>query len=143
MINYSDELNDEILAELQALNGKQEMGTDEHKISVDCLTKLIDKSIELQKLDDEKEEQEWKRKMTEQENALKEQEIKTNNALKQQQLEHEKTDQKIKNAIAIAGIVAPGLLAVWGTYKTLKFEQTGTVTTIMGKGFINKLLPKK
>ena len=29
------------------------------------------------------------------------------------------------------------------TLTSLKFEEEGTVTTIVGRGFVNKLLPKK
>ena len=57
--------------------------------------------------------------------------------------EDEKRDRRIKNGITIAGIVIPSLITIWGTIKSLNFEKEGTVTTIMGRGFINKLLPKK
>lgn len=55
----------------------------------------------------------------------------------------ERKDRLIKNCIAIAGIVIPSVLTIWGTLKSFEFERDGTVTTIMGRGFINKLLPKK
>ena len=58
-------------------------------------------------------------------------------------MEDEKKDRLIRNCISAAGIIIPSLLTIWGTFKTFKFEQEGTVTTIMGRGFINKLLPKK
>ena len=57
--------------------------------------------------------------------------------------EDEKRDRRIKNGITIAGIVIPSIITIWGTIKSLNFEKEGTVTTIMGRGFINKLLPKK
>ena len=57
--------------------------------------------------------------------------------------EDEKRDRRIKNGITIAGIVIPSVITIWGTIKSLNFEKEGTVTTIMGRGFINKLLPKK
>ena len=65
------------------------------------------------------------------------------NARRVQQAEDERKDRKLKNGISVAGIVIPIVVTIWGTLKTLKFEETGTVTTIMGRGFIQKLLPKK
>jgi hypothetical protein len=63
--------------------------------------------------------------------------------LKQQQMEEDRKDRKIKNLLTAAGIVIPTGVTIWGTFKSFKFEQEGTITTIMGRGFINKLLPKK
>ena len=63
--------------------------------------------------------------------------------LKLKQMEEDKKDRLIKNCMTAAGIVIPSVLTIWGTLKSLEFEKTGTVTTIMGRGFINKLLPRK
>ena len=52
-------------------------------------------------------------------------------------------DKTVGYAVNVAGIVLPLLVTIWGTKVTLEFEQEGNVTTIMGKGFFNKLLPKK
>ena len=64
-------------------------------------------------------------------------------SLKDKQLEEEKKDRLIKNCIAVASIAIPSLITIWGTLKSFEFEKEGTVTTIMGRGFVNKLLPKK
>ena len=58
-------------------------------------------------------------------------------------MDEEKKDRLVKNIITAAGIVLPLVITVWGTKVSLKFEEEGTFTTIMGRGFINKLLPKK
>lgn len=55
----------------------------------------------------------------------------------------EKRDRFIKNCMTAAGIIVPVVVTVWGTCKSFEFEKEGTITTIMGRGFINKLLPKK
>jgi hypothetical protein len=68
---------------------------------------------------------------------------KSEQLFREQQLEDEKKDRLIKNAISVAGIVLPLAVTIWGTKVSLKFEEEGTFTTIMGRGFINKLLPKK
>lgn len=49
----------------------------------------------------------------------------------------------IRDGIAVLGILVPCGVTIWGTLKTLKFETEGTVTSLIGKGFVNKLLPKK
>ena len=117
-------LNEEIQMELENLKDL-EMGTDEHKVSVDLITKLLDREIELKKLDNE---------------ALKRVE---DNEFKKLQAKDENKDRLIRNGLTAAGIIIPTIVTIWGTLKTLKFEETGTVTTMMGRGFVNKLLPKK
>lgn len=117
-------LHKEIADEFEIL-GKMDVGTDKYKTAVDGLSKLMDKAIELDKLNVEHNNQEF--------------EI----DFKERQAAEEKKDRMVKNGIAVAGIVIPSLLTIWGTIKSIKFEQEGTITTIMGRGFINKLLPKK
>lgn len=135
--NISNELN-----ELDQLN----MGSEEYKIAVDGITKLMDKKIELEKLErdgkakEKDRELETKKAEAEAADKAKGREIESK---KLEQIANEKSDQLFKNGIAIAGIVVPSLITIWGTFKTLKFEETGTVTTIMGRGFVNKLIPKK
>ena len=68
-------------------------------------------------------------------------EIDTN--LKVQQMKADAKDRKIKYAISIGETVVSTAVIIWGTLKSFKFEENGTITTIMGRGFINKLLPKK
>ena len=121
-------LNEEIKDEFSNLK-KMELGSETYKTTVDGLTKLVDRAIEMEKMESELQERIDNRE--------------TDNDLKLKQMKDEKTNRFVTNAIAIAGIVIPSLLTVWGTMKTLKFEEEGTVTTIMGRGFINKLLPKK
>lgn len=69
--------------------------------------------------------------------------VKSEQLFREQQLKDEKKDRLVKNIITGAGIVLPLAVTIWGTKVSLKFEEEGTFTTIMGRGFINKLLPKK
>ena len=121
-------LHEEIQDEFKNLK-EMELGTEEYKTTVDGLAKLVDRAIEIDKLNIDAQDK------------IDSREIEVD--LKQQQINDEKQDRKIRNAIAIAGIVIPTIVTVWGTFKSLKFEKEGTVTTIMGRGFIQKLLPKK
>lgn len=139
-------LEEEISAEFNTLKD-MELGSEEYKSVVDGLTKLMDRSINLDKLGIDKEEKikdresdsNYKAEQLNSEKSYRDSDI----ILRTQQMSNEQRDRLITNAITAAGIVIPSLITIWGTFKTLKFEEQGTVTTIMGRGFINKLLPKK
>ena len=124
-------LSEEIKSDLDALK-EIELDSENYKAAVDCVSKLIDKQNEIDKIELEKVKQELSERK-ELDRMFKESELN----------EYNKKDQIIKHAISIGSIVIPVLVTIWGTYKTLRFEETGTVTTIMGRGFINKLIPKK
>ena len=121
-------LHAEIENEFETLK-KLELGTDKYKATVDGITKLVDRAIEIDKMNIEQEEKYEVRR--------------DENDFKTKQMKEDKRDRFVKNGIAVACIVIPSAITIWGTLKSLKFEEEGTVTTIMGRGFINKLLPKK
>lgn len=121
-------LHEEIQEEFEEL-GKLEVGTDKYNAAVDGLTKLCDRAIELEKLKTETE--------------LKQDQQNVDAELRAEQLKDERKDRVVKNCLTGAGIVIPTAVTIWGTLKSIKFEETGTITTIMGRGFIQKLLPKK
>lgn len=121
-------LNTEIETLTKALEGMTP-GTDQHKAAIDELTKLMDRAIKLQELENEQKNKELIRE--------------DDKALKLEQAKEDKKDRLIKNIIAAAGIVLPLGVTIWGTRTSLKFEEEGTVTTILGRGFINKLIHKK
>lgn len=127
-MNIETLLNDEIESELKLLKD-MEIGSDDYKMTVDGLVKLMDRAIEIEKINVEHEEKSSDRE--------------ADTDVKLAQMEEDKKDRVIKNLIGIAGILIPTAVTIWGTLKSLKFEEEGTVTTIMGRGFINKLLPKK
>lgn len=128
MTNIETLLHEEIQDGFDALS-RMERGTETHKTTVDEVAKLFDKAIEIEKLEIEAKEREKAREIEA--------------SLKRAQIEEDRKDRRVKNGIAIGGIVLPLAVTVWGTFKTFRFEETGTVTTIMGRGFINKLIPKK
>lgn len=121
-------LNDEIQSEMEELK-KLEVGTEQYDTAVNGLTKLIDRTIEMDRLKAERE--------------AKIEDRETEADLRLTQMAEERKDRLVKNCVSVAGIAIPSLLTVWGTLKALKFEETGTVTTMVGRGFINKLFPKK
>ena len=103
-------------------------GSQEYESAVNGLVKLMDRAIDIEKSNKEAKIKE------------KYQEIDMN--LRLEQLRDERIDRWVRNGIAVAGIVIPVGVTIWGTLVTLKFEEEGSVTTIMGRGFTNKLLPK-
>ena len=105
------------------------MCSQEDKSAVEDLTKLIDKLNDMEKI-----ELEHQDKVSNQEKELE---------LKLKQMKDEKTDNIVKNCLSAVSIVGGFGLTVWGTIKSINFEKDGTITTIMGRGFIQKLLPKK
>lgn len=127
-MNIETLLNDEIKSELDLLKD-MEVGSDDYKMTVDGLVKLMDRAIEIEKINIEHEEKSSDRE--------------ADTDIKLAQMEEDKKDRFVRNLISVTGILIPTAVTIWGTLKSLKFEQEGTVTTIMGRGFINKLLPKK
>lgn len=127
-MDYMALLDDVIVNELKNL--KDTKGeTDEYKATVECVTKLMDRSIEIKKL------------TFDQTNKLSRQVIDDKAKVKQD--EEDRKDRLIKNCISIAGIVIPALITIWGTLKSLKFEQDGTVTSMAGRAFVSRLFQKK
>lgn len=105
--------------------------SDNYKAAVDAITKLVDRLIELEKIE------------------LEEHKIEVDDELERDKLDveidkngNENKDNIVKNVLSALGIVVPAVLTVWGTFKTIKFEETGTVTTCAGRNFFNKLFKK-
>lgn len=117
-------LHEEIKDEFSNLK-KMELGSETYKTTVDGLTKLVDRAIELEKID------------------VEQNEAYENRQVELSKIEDDRKDRIVRNVLTGAGIIVPAALTVWGTIKSIKFEKDGTITTIMGRGFIQKLLPKK
>lgn len=127
-MNIETLLYDAIETDFETL-ANAEVGSEERRATVDELTKLMDRMIEMERVSSD---------------CKDKTEIRENDqAVKLQQLEDEKKDRVVKNIMGAAGIVLPLLVTIWGTKVSLKFEEEGTFTTIMGRGFIQKLLPRK
>lgn len=127
-MNIKTLLEAEIENELNTLK-EMEVGSDEHKTTLDGITKLTEKVIEIERNENESREKAMDREIE--------------NSFRTKQMDDDRKDRLIKNCLTGASIVTGVGITVWGTLKSLKFEETGTVTTIVGRGFINKLLPKK
>ena len=121
-------LHEEIESQFDGLEGI-EIGSEAYRNAVDGLSKLMDREIEISKLQAEREDK------------LESRAIETR--LKNRQLMDNKTDNMIRNGLTAAGLVVTAGLTIWGTLKTFKFEETGTITSSIGRGFIQRLIPRK
>ena len=124
-------LEEQIKGGLEGL-GNLDMGSEEYKSASEAITKLIDREIELKKLDSANDDKRHQRLI-----EIKDRE------LDRKKYESDETDRWIKNGLTAAGLIIPTIVTIWGTIKSFEFEEKGSITTIMGRGFINKLLPKK
>ena len=106
--------------------GKLEVGSEKQKIATECATKLADRIIEIEKLENSRDLE------------VNKQEIDLN--LKIEELKTDRRDKWVKNGIAIGSLV----FAVGTAIVTTKFELSGGMhTTEAGKGSIRKLLSFK
>ena len=94
-----------------------ELGTEQYKATVDGLTKLMDRAIELEKSENE-------------------------HQARLDAAKSEKIDRWIKNGLSLASMIGGFAVTIWGTKVCLKFEETGTVTTGPGRAFMNRLFKK-
>lgn len=120
-------LNEEIQSEIEVIS-KLAVGSDDYKVATDGVGKLIDKYIDLEKLEMERENKYIDREF--------DQEYKISQA------KAEKIDRIVKNCITVIGIGAPLIVTIWGAKKTFIFEETGSIISTTGKGFINRFFKK-
>lgn len=121
-------LEEEIQSEIEEIS-KMQVGSDEHKAATEALAKLVDKYNEMDKL-----ELEYQDKYDSRE---------TDRIMKEKQLEHDKKDAKVKNSLTAVSVGGGLLVTIWGICKSLKFEETGIYSSLISRGMIQKILPKK
>ena len=121
-------LVEEFESELEELS-KMEVGTDTYRATVDGVTKLADRIIEIDKI--------------EKENSVKIDTQEQEYAIKAQQLKDEKKDRFIKNCIAIGTFVGGVLVYSLAFIASTNFEREGTLTTEGGKSSLRQLLKLK
>lgn len=121
-------LYDEIETDFERLREK-DLEPEKRKATVDELTRLMDRAIEMKRLENESKEKAEARE--------------SEKAVELQKLEEDKKDRLVRNGISVAGVVLPILVTIWGTKVSLKFEETGSFTTVAGRNFINNLFRKK
>ena len=127
-MRIEDLLKREICNDLEVLS-ELDLGTDEYKAGADIVTKLIEREIELRRLEIERQEKVESRK--------------AENDFRMKQIKENRVDRIIGYVINVAGIVVPVVVTIWGTGVTLRFEQEGVVTTTAGRHFWKRWFPNK
>lgn len=121
-------LIEEFNSELEELK-KMEVGTDEYKTSVEGITKLVDRIIEIEK--------------QEHENSARAIDRQVEMEFKEQQLIDEKRDRIIGNFLESLKVVGGLGLTFVIAVMSMNFEREGTFTTEAGRGSIRQLLKFK
>ncbi len=121
-------LRDELQREFENLKDMKS-GTEEHKVGVDSLTKLLDRAIEMDKLEADVQEKAENREV--------------DVGLKEKQMQEDKKDRIVKNCLTAISLIANVGLIIWGSCKSWKFEETGTITSTAGREFMKKLFHMK
>lgn len=126
--DWSVLVDEEIVDEISQLKGMA-VGTEEYRTTVDGIVKLMKESNESVRL---------KAELKKSEEA---QEFEKNQKLKQ--AKEELIDRWVKNGLTALSIIGGFALTIWGTNKTLRFEETGTITTTAGRKHTAKLFSWK
>lgn len=127
-----NDVKDLLKVELESQFGslaELDYGSTEHKLAVEDTAKLLDKYNDMVRIELDHQDKIESRKMEKD--------------LKLKELGEEKKDHLIKNCLTAGTAIGGGILTVWGIVKSLEFEEKGTITTIVGRGLFNKILPKK
>lgn len=94
----------------------------------DNLAKLMDRRIEIEKVETSEAQAEKQMKMSE--------------AQAEKQMKEDRKARITKNIIDVGAIVLPLAVTIWGASVSLQFEERGTITTAIGRKFIDKLIKK-
>ena len=107
-------LNVEIEEKFDEL-AKLDPTTKEYSAAVDSVTKLMDRAIEIEKLESSETQNE-------------------------KQMEEDRKSRLVKNCIDVGSVVLPLAVTIWGAKASFKFEETGTITTSVGRKFMDKII---
>ena len=85
---------------------------------MDNITKLMDRAIEIEKLESSETQNE-------------------------KQMKEERKSRVVKTCVDVGSIVLPLAVTIWGARASFKFEETGTITTSVGRKFMDKIISWK
>ena len=126
-MSIKTQLEDEIRDEFEALR-KIEVGSDTYRATVEGLTKLVDRKIEMDKVEVDARERVIKRN--------------DDNEFKEMQLADDRKDRAIKNGLTLATLVITTGTTIWGILKSLKieFKDNEMITSTVGKELMKKVI---
>ena len=105
------------------------VGSEEYKVTVEQLTKMSDRVIEIEKFESEDENQKSTREI--------------DKDLRLKQMKQEQIDRYIKHGLTAVSVIGGLALTIWGAKASWRFEETGTVTSTAGRKFISNLFFRK
>ena len=114
----------------------REAGAEEARVTVDSVTKLLDRKIEMERLENERAEKEQIRK-------IETERLENDRVEKEQARKDERTDRIVKNCLTGVSVIGGLALTVWGSIMSWKFEENGTITSTPGRKFMSNLFFKK
>lgn len=113
MITWLDAAIEKKSKELETLDP----GSKEYVAVADVIDKLTNHRIELEKLE-------------------------TSKTQTEKQMDEERKSRIVKDIIDVLGIVLPIAVTIWGTILTFTFEENGTITSSVGRKFLDKLIKR-
>ena len=102
---------------------KMEVGSEKYISTAKVLNEMSDRII---KIDEQKAEEENQ---------------KIDEKLRLKQMKQEQIDRYVKHGLTAVSIIGGMALTVWGALASWKYEESGTVTSLAGRKFVNNLLP--
>lgn len=146
-------LEEEIERDLDAIYD-MEVGSEEHAAAVKQVTQLMDKIIDMRKLEIDERDKSEKRKAEERafeaaerareaEAKARETVFEADERNKLEDREAEKQHRLIGYIITGVGIAIPAAVTIWGTKKSFKFEEFGTISSQAGREFFKRLFSRK
>lgn len=97
---------------------KLDPASKEYSAAVDSVTKLMDRAIEIEKLE-------------------------TSETQTEKQMKEDHKARLVKNCIDAGSVILPLAVTIWGACISLEFEKSDSMTTNIGKKFMDKLISKK
>ena len=106
---------------------KMKVGSEEYNATAKQLVEMSDRIIKIEELEANVENQKLVREIDEK--------------LRLKQIKQEQIDRYVKHGLTAISVVGGLALTVWGALASWKYEETGTVTSLAGRKFVNNLLP--
>ena len=124
---FETKLREELDRELDRLK-TYEVGSEEHKAIADTTTRLMDRAIELKKID------------AEAKNQAKAQE--NEKALRMAQMRDERNDNIARNVITFVQVAGSYVLFAGLAVMAFTYEEKGTIASPIGKKLLGMVVPK-
>ena len=126
----------EVKSELEAIEGIDELGTDQHYNMVENVNKMMDRLNESQKIENEAKKLDIEREKLEVQKVTEDEKL----AVEKDKLKFDKRDRLVKNIITGVTFVISLGVTIWANIDSKNFEREDTHTTESGRSSQRKLL---